>query len=295
MIDLAVPRDVEAEVGRARRCVSVQRGRSRQDRAGRPRHAPGRGGAGGGDHQRQACIDFMHWFETRELVPTIRALRDQAERMRRHEFDRAAKLLAKGDRPAEGARAALPCADQQIPACTDPRAQFRGSQGTRVPGRHARPPLPGESAGMKPSIASKLAQLSARLEELNALLSGEDVTKDLDNYRKLTREHAEIAPVVALYNAYMASERDVASALQIGRRSGNARTGRGRNARRQTEARRHRGRVATAVAAQGSERRAQYLHGNPRRYRRGRIGVCLPATCSACTHATPSARAGKWT
>ena len=33
---------------------------------------------------------------------------------------------------------------------------------------------------MKPSIASKLAQLSARLEELNALLSSEDVTKDLE-------------------------------------------------------------------------------------------------------------------
>jgi peptide chain release factor 1 len=68
---------------------------------------------------------------------------------------------------------------------------------------------------MKPSIASKLAQLSARLEELSALLSGEDVTKNLDNYRKLTREHAEIMPVVELYNAYKAAERDVASALQL--------------------------------------------------------------------------------
>jgi peptide chain release factor 1 len=68
---------------------------------------------------------------------------------------------------------------------------------------------------MKPSIASKLAQLSARLEELGALLSGEDVTKNLDNYRKLTREHAEIMPVVELYNAYKAAERDVTSALQL--------------------------------------------------------------------------------
>ena len=68
---------------------------------------------------------------------------------------------------------------------------------------------------MKPSIASKLAQLSARLEELSALLSGEDVTKNLDNYRKLTREHAEIMPVVELFNAYKAAERDVASALQL--------------------------------------------------------------------------------
>ena len=68
---------------------------------------------------------------------------------------------------------------------------------------------------MKPTIASKLAQLSARLEELNALLSSEDVTRNLDNYRKLTREHAEIGPVVDLFHAYQKSERDVAAALDL--------------------------------------------------------------------------------
>jgi peptide chain release factor 1 len=68
---------------------------------------------------------------------------------------------------------------------------------------------------MKPSIASKLAQLCARLDELNALLSSEDVTRDLDNYRRLTREHAEIMPVVELYNAFRAAESDVAGALEL--------------------------------------------------------------------------------
>jgi len=68
---------------------------------------------------------------------------------------------------------------------------------------------------MKPSIASKLAQLSARLEELNALLSSEDVTKDLENYRKLTREHAEISPAVELYNAYVKSAQDIAAAQDM--------------------------------------------------------------------------------
>jgi peptide chain release factor 1 len=68
---------------------------------------------------------------------------------------------------------------------------------------------------MKPSIAAKLAQLSARLEELNGLLSAERVTADLDNYRKLTREHAEIAPVVELYSAYRATEQDVRSAQSM--------------------------------------------------------------------------------
>ena len=51
---------------------------------------------------------------------------------------------------------------------------------------------------MKPSIASKLEQLVHRLGELTRLLSGEDVVRDMDNYRKLTREHAELTPVVEL-------------------------------------------------------------------------------------------------
>ena len=68
---------------------------------------------------------------------------------------------------------------------------------------------------MKPSIVSKLAQLSARLEELNALLSSEGATRDMDNYRHLTREHAEIAPVVELYQNYLVTERDIASALDL--------------------------------------------------------------------------------
>jgi glutamyl-tRNA reductase len=43
--------------------------------------------------------DFMHWLEMREVVPAIRALRDHAERMRRHEVERALKLLGKGSDP----------------------------------------------------------------------------------------------------------------------------------------------------------------------------------------------------
>ncbi|WP_295626049.1 glutamyl-tRNA reductase [uncultured Nitrosomonas sp.] len=44
-------------------------------------------------------VDFMRWFATREMVPTIRALRDQGERYRRHELARAVKLLEKGEDP----------------------------------------------------------------------------------------------------------------------------------------------------------------------------------------------------
>ena len=52
---------------------------------------------------------------------------------------------------------------------------------------------------MKPSMQRKLDQLATRLVELNDLLSREDVTSNMDQYRKMTREHAELGPVVEQY------------------------------------------------------------------------------------------------
>ena len=68
---------------------------------------------------------------------------------------------------------------------------------------------------MKPSIAAKLAQLSRRLEEINRMLSSENVTGNMDNYRKITRESAEIEPVVALYREYEKSEGDLKAAEEM--------------------------------------------------------------------------------
>ncbi len=68
---------------------------------------------------------------------------------------------------------------------------------------------------MNKSIASRLTQLSVRLEELNQLLSSGTATVDLDKYRKLTREHAEIIPIVELYHAYQQSERDIQTAREM--------------------------------------------------------------------------------
>jgi len=68
---------------------------------------------------------------------------------------------------------------------------------------------------VKPSIASKLGNLAARLEELNRLLASEGVTADLDQFRKLNREHAEIAPVVELYDAYRRTADDLATAEEM--------------------------------------------------------------------------------
>ncbi len=68
---------------------------------------------------------------------------------------------------------------------------------------------------MKPTIATKLAQLADRLDEVNILLSSEHATRDMDAYRKLNRERAELDPVVKLYHAYQAAEADVATALEM--------------------------------------------------------------------------------
>ena len=65
---------------------------------------------------------------------------------------------------------------------------------------------------MKASVAAKLASLVSRARELDALLGDPDVTANLDNYRRLTKEHADISPVVARYGDYTAAEGDIAAA-----------------------------------------------------------------------------------
>jgi peptide chain release factor 1 len=65
---------------------------------------------------------------------------------------------------------------------------------------------------MKKSIQDKLEHLSRRLAELDLLLSSETATRDMDDYRKLSREHAEIAPVAALFAAWRKAEAGVHSA-----------------------------------------------------------------------------------
>ena len=95
IIDLAVPRDVEAEVGRlddvflytvddlgaiAREGLEVRTSAVAQAEA----------------IIENQVGDFMQWMDNRALVPTIRALRDDAERARRREVERAVRRLARG-------------------------------------------------------------------------------------------------------------------------------------------------------------------------------------------------------
>ncbi|MDR0480441.1 MAG: peptide chain release factor 1 [Gallionellaceae bacterium] len=68
---------------------------------------------------------------------------------------------------------------------------------------------------MKSSIAEKLVRLSARLDEVNQLLSSEDATRDMDGFRKLNRERAELEPVVESFHAWQACAADIAAAEEM--------------------------------------------------------------------------------
>ena len=68
---------------------------------------------------------------------------------------------------------------------------------------------------MKASLTDKLARADERLEELDALLSQPEIASDMDRYRKLTREHADLTPVVELYRQYKQVETDQQSAREL--------------------------------------------------------------------------------
>ena len=69
---------------------------------------------------------------------------------------------------------------------------------------------------MKDSLLNRLETLRTRLIELDHCLLAPDVTQQLDQYRKLTRERAELVPVVELYDAYRHTLADMEAATTLG-------------------------------------------------------------------------------
>ncbi|MCS6766256.1 MAG: peptide chain release factor 1 [Candidatus Protistobacter heckmanni] len=68
---------------------------------------------------------------------------------------------------------------------------------------------------MKASMQAKLDQLDGRLVELNRLLSDEHATRDMEQYRKLNREHAELTPVVEEYQHWKQAAADIDAAQEL--------------------------------------------------------------------------------
>ncbi len=70
---------------------------------------------------------------------------------------------------------------------------------------------------MKPSIQSRLERLVDRYEEVSALLSDQSVISDQDKFRTLSREFAEIEPVVQCFRAYQQALDDIEAAAELAR------------------------------------------------------------------------------
>jgi len=68
---------------------------------------------------------------------------------------------------------------------------------------------------MKPSMQKKLAQLERRLGDIDALLSREDSTRDMERFKALSRERAEIEPVVTRFQDYNRASADLVGAQEL--------------------------------------------------------------------------------
>jgi peptide chain release factor 1 len=65
---------------------------------------------------------------------------------------------------------------------------------------------------MKPAIRQKLEGFAFRLQEIDALLSSEDAARDMQAFRRLAQERAEIEPVARIYARYLQVEADLRQA-----------------------------------------------------------------------------------
>jgi peptide chain release factor 1 len=68
---------------------------------------------------------------------------------------------------------------------------------------------------MKPFLRQQLERYPVRLQELDFFLQQPDVANDMQRYRALTREHAEVSEIAALYQRYLQRERDLAAAREM--------------------------------------------------------------------------------
>lgn len=68
---------------------------------------------------------------------------------------------------------------------------------------------------MKPSIAQKLELLCHRFEEITALLADAETQTDQDRFRSLSREYAQINPVVTSFKEYLSVNDELAFAQNL--------------------------------------------------------------------------------
>ncbi|HEY4637137.1 MAG TPA: PCRF domain-containing protein, partial [Burkholderiales bacterium] len=68
---------------------------------------------------------------------------------------------------------------------------------------------------MKASLRTKLDSLVGRLSDISGLLASENATRDMEQFRKLSREHSELSDLVSLYEHFRQAERDADAAKEM--------------------------------------------------------------------------------
>jgi peptide chain release factor 1 len=68
---------------------------------------------------------------------------------------------------------------------------------------------------MKQFLRQQLARYPVRLQELDFFLQQPEVVQDMERYRALTREHAEVSEVAGLYRQFTRREGDLAQAREM--------------------------------------------------------------------------------
>jgi peptide chain release factor 1 len=68
---------------------------------------------------------------------------------------------------------------------------------------------------VKPTLRAKLDSLVGRLADINGLLAAETATKDMEQFRRLSREHSELTHLVSLYERWVQAEKDAQAAREM--------------------------------------------------------------------------------
>jgi len=64
-------------------------------------------------------------------------------------------------------------------------------------------------------LVEKLSEVEERYEKINCEMSDPDVLSDMDQYKKLTREHAELQEIVDVYRVYIELEKKIEGAKAL--------------------------------------------------------------------------------
>jgi peptide chain release factor 1 len=69
---------------------------------------------------------------------------------------------------------------------------------------------------VNPRLRTKLDSMVGRLGDLERLLAAENATRDMEQFRNLSREHSEVSHITSLYETYRQAEGDAEAARELG-------------------------------------------------------------------------------